>query len=644
MFNFDKSKYKGICVPYARFSTDVQDEIGRKSLERQMEEAKRFSDEYGLFFDEDIAFVDRGVSGFALSGDTAKTFQKGQMQLMLELLEEIDVAEREFIYITFHNFDRFSRMSPDVASRYFEQILDKGFNIVTTIDNEVYRRNSGNLEQMIISIIHMSTAYYESEVKSIYISDSRQRKRDIIEYLYNDETQKGKHRHVGIKACCPRWIKTKDIIYEYVGKDGSVKKEALKRFEIDEERSKIINYIFDLKIQGLGNGKICQVLNEQNIPVFHSGNYTKAKYWNLSTISNYLKNENVIGHSYLYHKAKEEVFNEKTQTFSTKRVRKIATDKLYNYYPAIMSEEKFNQAKEAVKANSVKVDRSKVSEKPHMFSNLMRCSCGTRLHYKLTKKNNVKKVDDYFEYLKCERSALNDSCTGENINYKNFEAQFINFIRYIDVNEILDHANDVEAETEGLTELQEREAAINLKITGLTKTYQSLINAGVDGSDVLVELEKAKGELQEVEFEKSKLLNSMKSQTSSSSESIKQKKSALKSKVFAEKVEARRAVNELLKQKIRWMEVYATAYAKFVIVCFVDNVIRTYAYQDEFATDLMFNTIKINTDGLKGYEADELMVLMIKTVRESLAGMNEVITNTDLKIKLAAIKSEYMNK
>ncbi|TOO54316.1 hypothetical protein CGH34_24410, partial [Vibrio parahaemolyticus] len=103
---------------------------------------------------------------------------------------------------------------------------------------------------------------------------------------------------------------------------------------------------------------------------------------------------------------------------------------------------------------------------------------------------------------------------------------------------------------------------------------------------------------------------------------IKQKKSALKSKVFAEKVEARKAVNELLKQKIRWMEVYATAYAKFVIVCFVDNVIRTYAYQDEFATDLMFNTIKINTDGLKGYEADELMVLMIKTVRESLAGMN----------------------
>lgn len=107
MFNFDKSKYKGICVPYARFSTDVQDEIGRKSLERQIEEAKRFSNEYGLFFDEEIAFVDRGVSGFALSGDTAKTFQKGQMQLMLELLEEIDVAEREFIYITFHNFDRF---------------------------------------------------------------------------------------------------------------------------------------------------------------------------------------------------------------------------------------------------------------------------------------------------------------------------------------------------------------------------------------------------------------------------------------------------------------------------------------------------------------------------------------------------------
>ncbi len=65
MFDYDKSIFDGICIPYARFSTTEQDKVGRKSLERQLEEAKRYASQNNLYISDDLIFTDKGVSGFA---------------------------------------------------------------------------------------------------------------------------------------------------------------------------------------------------------------------------------------------------------------------------------------------------------------------------------------------------------------------------------------------------------------------------------------------------------------------------------------------------------------------------------------------------------------------------------------------------
>ncbi|TON99141.1 hypothetical protein CGH44_25625, partial [Vibrio parahaemolyticus] len=83
-----------------------------------------------------------------------------------------------------HNFDRFSRMSPKQARTYFDLILQKGFNVVTTIDNQLYTRHDKDLGKMLISTIKMTTAWEESQVKSIYIKDALARKKKVVEYLY----------------------------------------------------------------------------------------------------------------------------------------------------------------------------------------------------------------------------------------------------------------------------------------------------------------------------------------------------------------------------------------------------------------------------------------------------------------------------
>lgn len=164
------------------FLTPVSQQRGnlkseKKSLERQIEEARRYAKSNNLYINEDLIFADKGISGFAQQGNIAKAFKKGQMQVMLALLEEVPYQEREFIYVTFHNFDRFSRMSPKQARTYFDLILQKGFNVVTTIDNQLYTRHDKDLGKMLISTIKMTTAWEESQVKSVYIKDALARKK-----------------------------------------------------------------------------------------------------------------------------------------------------------------------------------------------------------------------------------------------------------------------------------------------------------------------------------------------------------------------------------------------------------------------------------------------------------------------------------
>lgn len=646
--SFDKTLYKGICIPYARFSSEQQAEIGRKSLERQISEAKRYAIQNDLFLNDDLIFADKGVSGYALQGGVAKTFEKGQMFTMLSLLQKVPAEERQNVYITFHNFDRFSRMSPDEAQKHFQEILNQGFNIVTTIDDCVYTRKDTDMDKMILSIIHMCSAHYESEVKSKYVLDAYQRKRDVIEYLYNSPSQKGKHKHIGIKAYCPTWIKSEEVIYKYVAADGNEKLEALYQFSIDEDKAKVINKIFDMKIAGLGHIKICKQLNDSGVDTFQKGNYRKAKKWHTFSIHNLFKNEHVIGHTFLNQRRSVDFFDEEKNQFKTEQVKQIATAKLHDYYPSVVSEDKFRFAMKTLEDNKSSETRSEGKDKTHLFSQLMKCSCGGRMVFKSTKKKNVKKVDDYFEYLRCERSILNDGCEAENINYKAFEQQFVKYVRHIDIESIVSDLNEALNDEYSLLSgklsnaLKEQDKA-KLKATGLSKTFNSAINQGLDGSFVLDQIGENDKRLAQLAIEIADLERELRSAKPTEAKvEIPTLNKLLKSPNFEEVLKARKEINSYLKTKIRWLEVCSTKYHKFVIVCMVDNKIRTFAYQDEFASDLMFNSIKINTNSLSKNLADGLMIQLIQAVRLSLQGKTEVVSNNNLIKYIVEVKQRYI--
>lgn len=89
------------------------------------------------------------------------------------------------------------------------------------------------------------------------------------------------------------------------------------------------------------------------------------------------------------------------------------------------------------------------------------------------------------------------------------------------------------------------------------------------------------------------------------------------------------------------MEICSSKHSKFVILCFHDEVIRTFAYTDNYANDLMFNTIKLTYEVDDSHLNYELFLIYIDQIKRSLRGETEVVSNADLINALQRLKRQF---
>jgi DNA invertase Pin-like site-specific DNA recombinase len=294
---------------YLRFSTP--DQMRGDSYRRQTELAEQYASNHGLVLDKQLSLADEGISAFR-----AKNVRQGALGLFLRAIDSGIIADGSYLLV--ENLDRVSRVNPWDAMPVFQQIINAGVTIVTLQDGKTWSQAEmrENPFRIFESVMVMIRANEESEVKSRRLKAAWERKRSHV-------------REAPLTARAPAWL--------------SLNKPA-KKFEVIEERAKVVRRIFSMCSEGIGTSKIAQILNGEDVPCFGT-----AAMWHRSYIKKILESAAVIGTS-IPHTIEHE---------GERRLRK-AQAPVERYFPAIVDEDTFAQvrAQQSLRHLSYGRDRS----------------------------------------------------------------------------------------------------------------------------------------------------------------------------------------------------------------------------------------------------------------------------------------------
>lgn len=304
---------------YARVSTSSEEQL--LSLEAQKSHYEQFIKKHpnweyiGLFYDE-------GISGTKID----------KREGLRNLLKACENAEIDFVITK--SISRFSRNTLDCLNMV-RKLMNIGVHIFFEKENiDTSRMNSELLLTIMSSIA-------EGESKSIS---------DNIHWSIKNRFQSGTF----IISAPP---------YGYANMDGTLK--------IIESEAKIVKYIFQESIKGVGSYTIANYLNREKIPSKKGGR------WHSETILQILRNEKYTG----------DVLFQKTyiDSYYRKKINKGEKDSYYmeNHHEPIITHEEFELAQKSIEERKNRMNIESDNDKylkSYSFTGCLYCEkCGARL-------------------------------------------------------------------------------------------------------------------------------------------------------------------------------------------------------------------------------------------------------------------------
>lgn len=277
---------------YIRFSTAEQ--AKGDSLRRQTELAEQYAARKGLVLDADLKMTDLGVSAFR-----AANVRQGALGAFLRACEDGLVPRGSYLLV--EDLDRVSRADPWEALPVLQQIINSDVTLVVLKgEGKEWSRESvkGNPLVLIEAILTLARANEESLTKSRRLQASWTNKR-------------AKAAEKPLTSLVPGWLRL----------DPSKKK-----FEILQPNAEIVQRIYRMTLDGLGQHKIAEVLNREGIPCFG-----KAKFWHKSYITKVLESPAVMG----------TLVPRKIETTEDGRKLRKPLEPVSSYYPVIVSEDDY---------------------------------------------------------------------------------------------------------------------------------------------------------------------------------------------------------------------------------------------------------------------------------------------------------------
>lgn len=277
---------------YIRFSTPEQQQ--GDSLRRQTELAEEYATRKGLTLDTELKMTDLGVSAFR-----AANVRQGALGLFLRACDDGLVPKGSYLLV--EDLDRLSRAEPMEAFGIFQSIINAGVTLVILkgqgreFSKESIRANWMTLVEALLTLVR---ANEESLIKSNRLQASWANKR-------------AKAAQKPLTSLVPGWLRL----------DPSTK-----QFEILQPNAEVVQRIYQMTLDGLGQHKIAEVLNREGIPCFG-----KAKFWHKSYISKVLESPAVMG----------TLVPRKIETTEDGRKLRKPLEPISSYYPVIVSEDDY---------------------------------------------------------------------------------------------------------------------------------------------------------------------------------------------------------------------------------------------------------------------------------------------------------------
>ena len=346
---------------YLRFSSPQQ-EWG-DSERRQENLARDYCQKNGLIL-SDKSFADRGISG--KSGAN----RRGALGDLLKLLQPGD-------YLLIEDNDRLSREDPLTAMNLLHDIVfSKGATVITLRDgNKITRENFFSLPTFLPSILKSTLANEENVKKSMRIKEAWvSRRKEMAEGTF-----------IGGKM--PFWIEKTS--------DG--------KLSIIENRAKVIQSIFDMAYQGMGFRTIMHKLAKDAVSTFRQNSE-----WSKGGINYLLRNIAVYG---------------SIQPYIMENKRRVPTgEPIENYYPAILTKEKFLAVQNKVAKRKMYGGGNVGDQISNLFSGICKCSaCGGNII--ITHKGRTE-----ISYLACSAYHWHHKCIKAVVNYVQVEKTVLDYV------------------------------------------------------------------------------------------------------------------------------------------------------------------------------------------------------------------------
>ena len=373
-----------IAILYARFSS--MEQAKGFSLERQLTEGRQFIESKGWLLENEI--VDKGRSAF--HGDNRA---EGTELHKLELEARAGLHSGKVLVV--ENIDRLSRQGAKAAAQLIWALNEAGVSVATSHDDYLYHADGQNTDMMeLFSIIIKAQLSYEESLKKSERTKSTWRNR-------HSKIRDGSKATTAIKA--PAWIDAKGGIYT-----------------LNDYRSKVLNEIFDLYIDGIGIFKITQLLNERSEPVWAVRKRDGKGGWHVPYVHRLLTKRAVLGE------------------YVTVGGETLATD----YFPQAVSADKFNRVQAAL-ASKGSTGGHAYKRLSNLLTGLVVCAdCMGNAAYENKGTNSIPYIKKngervtynrkHYERLRCNNARRKHSCSNNVLlDYKVVEACVLDNLAFL---------------------------------------------------------------------------------------------------------------------------------------------------------------------------------------------------------------------